>query len=221
MATLQDTFAQRQNESAGKINDLYNKQYETQAASLKTTYDKNMSDAQAQRDKIGRTYQANANSLASQYEKSRRAANLNAMQRGLGSGTAMQQQNALNTMYQQNAFQNRANEANAYASADQSIADLKTNYQNALVQAQAESNNKRDAALIEDYNKQQDWYDNQAKTLASYGDFSAYERLYGADQANAMRNTWIAQNPDLAFRTGVIDKAQYKKLTGKDYKFKA
>ena len=92
MASLQETFAQRQNESAGKINNLYDKQAETQAASLKADYDRNMSDVQAAADKIGPQFQDQANTLAGQFERQRRNANLSGMVSGLGSGAGQQQQ---------------------------------------------------------------------------------------------------------------------------------
>ena len=54
----------------------------------------------------------------------------------------------------------------------------------------------------------------KAQTLASYGDFSGYAAMYGQDTANVMREMWIAQNPDLAWRTGAITADQYKQMTG-------
>jgi hypothetical protein len=70
-----------------------------------------------------------------------------------------------------------------------------------------------------------DWADNEkrymdeqtlqkAQTLASYGDFSGYAAMYGTDTANVMREMWIAQNPDLAYRTGAIDAKRYRQMTG-------
>lgn len=55
---------------------------------------------------------------------------------------------------------------------------------------------------------------NRAQTLASYGDFSGYAYLYGQETANTMKEMWIAQNPDLAYRTGQIDANRYKQMTG-------
>ena len=73
-----------------------------------------------------------------------------------------------------------------------------------LMQAQLEylRNNLPDtvtkaAAIVEDQNKQNEWYDQQAKILAGYGDFSAYERLYGKEAADRMRKIWDIQNPTL------------------------
>jgi len=54
-----------------------------------------------------------------------------------------------------------------------------------------------------------------AATLAKYGDFSGYAKLYGKETAEAMRQVWIAQNPRTALHMGIIDEATYKKMTGK------
>ena len=221
MASLQETFAQRQNESANKINSLYDRQAQANQASLKADFDRNLSNKQAALGQISPQYQNQANSLAANYERQRRNANMSAMTHGLGSGTALQQQTSLNNKYLQNYGDLRTEEAQKVNEANQGIADLRTAYNNALVKAQTDADIKRDQALIEDYNKQQNWYDQQAANLANYGNFDAYKNLYGEAQANNMRNTWISKNPDVALRSGMISREDYKKLTGKDPQFQS
>jgi hypothetical protein len=216
MATLQDTFAQRQKESADRIGNLYNQQYESQAAQLKTAYDKNLSDAQAAQQKIAPQYQTQANNLATAYERNRRNLNMQNMVNGMGTGTAVQQQEALNDQFQRSYAGARNEEAAAQTAAGQKITDLGVDYRNQLNAARAESENKKAAALVSDMNTQNAWLDNQAKLMAGYGDFSAYENLYGKDAANQMRNVWIIQNPETALGAGLIDAARYKELTGRD-----
>ena len=55
---------------------------------------------------------------------------------------------------------------------------------------------------------------NRAQTLATYGDFSGYAAIYGQNTANTMKEMWIAQNPDMAYRTGQIDAERYREMTG-------
>lgn len=215
MASLKETFAQRQNETAGQINGLYDKQEQAQAAALKTDYDRNMSDAQAAAGKIAPAYQAQANTMAGEFERRRRNANLGAMTSGLGSGTGLQQQNAIRNQFLGQYGGLRTQEAGAVNDANQKIADLTRNFSDAQAKLRAETEAKRDQSLIEAYNQNMNRQDAQAATLAKYGDFDAYRQLYGDAQANMMRNTWIAQNPDIAFRSGMITGAEYKKLTGK------
>ena len=215
MATIQDTMTRRQNESAGKINDLYNKQYDANAANLRATYDRNVSDAQAAQQRIAPQYQSQANQMAAQYERNRRNLNLQNMNSGMGTGTAVQQQEALNNAYQRNYAGLRGQELQAQTDAGQKITNLGVDYQNALANARAEAENKKAAALVADQNTQNNWYDNQAKIMAGYGDFSAYEKLYGKDAAKQMRDVWIIQNPEVALGAGLIDQARYKQITGK------
>lgn len=198
MATIQDTMAQRQKEQTAQIGGLYDKQYNAKAAELKTAYDRNMSDAQAAQQKIAPQYQQQANAMAAQYERNRRNANLQAMNNGMATGTAVQQQQALNNRFQQNYAGLRAQEVAAQAAAQQKIAGLATDYQNQMALARADAENKKAAALVENQNAQNDWYDQQAKILAGYGDFSAYEKLYGKEAADYMKRIWRIQNPTLA-----------------------
>ena len=215
MASLQETFAQRQNESAGQINNLYDKQNAAQTAALKTDYDRNMSDAQAGLQKIGPQYQAQANTLAGQFERARRNANLGAMTSGLGSGTGQQQQNALRNQFIGQYAGLRGQEANAVNEGNQKIADLTRSFNDAQAKIRAETEAKRDQSLIEAYNQNMNRQDTQAANMAKYGNFDAYRQLYGEAQANQMRNTWIAQNPEIAFRSGMITADEYNKLTNK------
>lgn len=212
---LQNTMNTRQTEAGQKIGDLYNKQYDSQAAQLKATYDRNVSDAQAAQRKIAPQYQQQANAMAAQYERNRRNLNLQNMNSGMGTGTAVQQQEALNNAYQRNYAGLRGQELQAQTDAGQKMTNLGVDYQNALASARADAENKKAAALISDQNNQNNWYDNQAKLMAGYGDFSAYERLYGKDAAQQMRDVWIAQNPEAALGAGLIDQARYKQITGR------
>jgi len=216
MATVQDTLAARQKESAGKISNLYDQQYNSQAAQLKTAYDKNVSDVQAAQAKIAPQYQTQANTLAAQYERNRRNANLQAMGTGLGTGNAVQQQEALNNQFQQNYAALRGQEMQAQTDLGQKLTGLGTEYQNQLAAARAEAENKKAAALVEDQTKQNTWYDDQAKIMAGYGDFSAYEKLYGKEAADRMKEVWTIQNPRIALGAGLIDAKKFKEITGEN-----
>jgi len=216
MASLQTTLAQRQNEVNQKVSGVYDKQYQANAAKLKTTYDQNVANAQAEQAKIAPQYQQQANQLATSYERQRRNANLQAMNSGLGTGTALQQQDAFNRMYQQNYAGLRGQEAQAQTTAGQKLVDLGTAYQNELAAARAEAESKKAQALVTEQNTLNNWYDTQAKQLASYGDFSAYEKLYGKAATDQMKEVWIIQNPETALGAGLINKARYKQITGRD-----
>ena len=59
------------------------------------------------------------------------------------------------------------------------------------------------------------WALQQAETRAQYGDFGGFADLYGEDEANKMRLTWAAANPDAAYTAGTITADEYYLLTGK------
>lgn len=213
---LKSQYQRRQAESANRINDLYDKQYQTKALGLKSTFDRNLSDRQAALDAISPQYQTAANDLAINLERQRRNASLNAMNNGMATGTQVQQQNAFGNKWLDTYGRLRKEEAGAIDTANRDIANLRSEYNDALVNARAETDTKRDQAIIEAANKDREWYENQAKALAQSGNFDAYKDIYGSAQAKTMQNAWIAQNPDLAYRMGTISAKQYKKLTGKD-----
>ena len=78
----------------------------------------------------------------------------------------------------------------------------------------ADNDYKRAAALLDDYNNQNKWADEQAQILATYGNMDPYKELYGDTAAETMQKVWNAQNPDVAYRTGQITAEQYKQITG-------
>lgn len=152
-----------------------------------------MYDAQA--ENINRGYDERANDLAVQYERSRRNLNQQAAANGLNTGAGSQMQLALGNNYNRN------------------YGNLQASRQQAL------SNNDylRNQAMLAEYKQEYQDKLNQAKTLASYGDFSGYAAIpgYSEDQIAGMRSAWIAQNPQLAYGTGAIGADEYYRLTGK------
>jgi hypothetical protein len=174
-----------------------------------------MSNAQAEANKIAPTYQAQANTLAGQFERQRRNANLNGMLSGLGSGAGQQQQNAMRNQFVGQYGALRGQEAGAVNDANQKMANLTTAYNNALVSARADTDAKRDQALIKNFDTNRNWYETQAQNLTNYGQFDNLKDIYGEAQANQMRNTWIAQNPDVAYKSGMITPEDYTAITGK------
>lgn len=214
MASLQETFAQRQAESQGKIRDLYDKQFQSKANDLKAAHDVSMSDATAALGKIAPQYQKQGNALAAQFERSRRNANMNALNSGLNSGTQQQQQLALNNKFLRNYGDLRTQEAQATSEAKNNISKLMTEFNNAMVSARADADNKKAAALIDNDNKLRDWYDKQAGIQAQYGNFDAYIPTLGTEAVNQMKKTWNAQNPEVAYNTGAITAEEYKNMTG-------
>lgn len=324
MAEANRLYDERSAESQGKINSMFDSALESQRQQLKAALDQGIAAQEEARAGIAKSYQTGANDLAVQYERNRRNLNAQALARGLNTGTASQQQLAVNQGFMDAYGRLRGEEAAKNAAIDRQIANLKVNYQNDIARAIADNDYKKAAALLEDYKSQVAWLDGQrasnqnyldtmsmnnqnrldatgdqnrsmldaqmqnnqnladqtrlanqsrldsameanrnyldsqtannqnrldsitlnnqnrfdstsdsnrnwfdtetryqqqqaeekAKVLASYGDFSGYAALYGQEQANAMRQMWIAQNPLLAYNTGAIDANRYFQMTG-------
>lgn len=152
-----------------------------------------------------------------QYERNRRNFNQQAAGSGLSTGTASQAALAQNSTWQRDYGNLRTAEADALARADQQMAALETQYKAAVASAIAENDYNRAKALMDEYGNQENRDAAMAKTLASYGDFSGYARLYGDDVANNMAQYWISQNPKRAYDMGRISAEDYARLTGKSY----
>lgn len=211
---LNQRFAQYTGGNYDNVNAMYNAQREANLANLESTYQRQLSAAQAARDKLPETYQRQANDLAVQYERNRRNLNEQAAAHGLNTGAGSQQRLSLNSTWNRDYGNLRTAEASAIAEADRGIADLGNEYQTNIRAAVADNDYRRAAALLDEYNTQYTRNLNDAKTKAAYGDFSGYASIYGQESANAMRNTWISQNPDIAYRTGAIDANRYHTITG-------
>ena len=150
-----------------------------------------------------------------QYERNRRNFNQQAAGSGLNTGTASQAALAQNSTWQRDYGNLRTAEADALARADQQMAALEKQYKSAVASAIAENDYNRAKALMDEYGNQENRDAAMAKTLASYGDFSGYAKLYGDDAANNMAQYWISQNPKLAYDMGRISAEDYARLTGK------
>lgn len=150
-----------------------------------------------------------------QYERNRRNFNQQAAGSGLNAGTASQAALAQNSTWQRDYGNLRTAEADALTEADRQMAALETQYKSAVAQAIAENDYNRAKALMDEYGNQENRDAAMAKTLASYGDFSGYAKLYGDDAANNMAQYWIYSNPQLAYSMGKISADEYARLTGK------
>ena len=215
MAGFEDAFNNYKNSGQGAaIAGMHDAQTQASLNGLKAAYDQNLASQQAAREQIGTTYQNSANNMQAQYERNRRNLNQQAAANGINTGAGSQQQLALQNVWNRDYGALQGQRARAYADADLAIANLQTNYQNAIQQAQAQGDYRKMAALLDDYNTQYNRQLQQAQNLAAYGDFSGYNNIYSSEQIENMRNNWIAHNPLLAYNTGAISADDYYRMTG-------
>ena len=216
MATFEEEYKKYSTSGQGQaINDMYDAQKQSQLTQLESAYQASRAEAEAARDKLPGQYRQQANDLAAQYERNRRNFNLQADASGLNTGAASQAALAQNSAYQRDMGNLRTAQADAMNEAQQRLASLEQQYKSSVAQAIASNDYDRAKALMNEYSNQENRDRNTAQTLASYGDFSGYERLYGSDVANNMAALWKAQNPDLAYNTGRMSAEEYKAITGK------
>lgn len=216
MATLEEEYKQYKTQNTDQINQMYDAQKQSQLASLESAYNQNLSNAQAARDALPAQYQGRANDLAVQYERQRRNLNQQAAANGLNTGAGSQMQLALGGNYNRDYGNIRTAQQQAIDNADRGIRDLQTAYQSSVQQAVANNDYQRAQALLAEYKNEYQRQLQQAQTLASYGDFSAFANIpgYNQGQVDNMRNVWIASNPQLAYNTGAISAEDYYRMTG-------
>ena len=212
---LQKQFEARQNEAQKGINTTMNTSLKGQKQGLKDAYVQNRDDLTAERQDTNKQYRAVSQDVQTQINQNGQALNQFAKTRGINRGAGSQQSLQLNqvrstAMGQIQAQRNKALQENA-----RQAVLAKGDYQNRVAQAIKNNDYTKAAALLDDYNNQNAWRENQAKILAQYGNFDAYGQLYGNQQAQNMRDMWIATNPELAYNTGAITAERCKEITGK------
>lgn len=201
---------------ADDIKAMYDANLASQKAQLEGAYNQNLENLEGNRESIAQRYQEARNASAADYERQRRNFNEQAMMNGLNTGTGSQAQLAMNAAQQKAQGGINASESSDISTLERDIANLKTQYQADINAAIADSDFKKAAALLDEYNAQYQ-RDMQAVQLrASYGDFSAYAAIYGKEAAVQAAKIWARQNPNLAYSMGYLTAADYKKLTGVD-----
>ena len=208
------------------INKIYDAQQKAKTDALKAAYDQNMADYDAQAAKIPQTYNEARRQVSTQADNSR--ANLNEQMAGSGINVGAGSQLALSQQNSRNAAMGKVStaEADALSDLEAQRQKVKAAYQNAVAQAISENDAARAKALYTEAQRvdnsivstavkqlsvdttlaenERSRLEQQAATLAKYGDFSGYAALgYSQDQIDAMQKVWGAQNPKLYYeRTG-------------------
>ncbi|MDY4995345.1 MAG: hypothetical protein SO081_07305 [Oscillospiraceae bacterium] len=208
------------------INKIYDAQQKAKTDALKAAYDQNMADYDAQAAKIPQTYNEARRQVSTQADISR--ANLNEQMAGSGINVGAGSQLALSQQNSRNAAMGKVStaEADALSDLEAQRQKVKAADQNAVAQAISENDAELAKALYTEAQRvdnsivntavkqlsvdttlaenERSRLEQQAATLAKYGDFSGYAALgYSQDQIDAMQKVWGAQNPKLYYeRTG-------------------
>lgn len=212
---VQQQFEARSAQNQAGITGAYDSGLAAQKQSLLDAYNANTAAQQGAAETVRRTGGMAGNDIAVQNERNTGNVNQFADVRGVnrqqGSQAALSLGNARTAAMGDIAF--RQQQALAENQRQQDLA--KAQYQAQVQSAIADKDYKQAAALLDNYNNENKWRDQQAAMLASYGNFDPYRNLYGDGAADAMRNVWLRQNPDIAYKTGAMDPETYKSITGK------
>jgi len=213
---FRQAFDARKQGAQNNINSTLGSSLNTQKQGLTDTYNRNMT-AQDQAMATGQqAFDFAKEDLGTQAARTQRGMDSYADVRGLNRQAGSQQALSLG-LGRSTATGRLAQQQQMAAQESQRQKDLlRTDYQNQIAKAVAANDYKTAAALLDDFNNQNNWLDKNAAAMASFGNFIGYEQMYGPDQAAAMRQFWIGSNPELAYNTGVIDQERYKAITGRD-----
>lgn len=215
MATVQEQFKARDTQSQANINSTYDASLNSQKQALSDAFAQNAAAQAEQKQKAKQDYGVAAYDVGVQNDRNDRNLTQFADVRGMNYNGGSQ--HALNLGMAKSASTGKIayGQQQAIQESDRQSALRTLEYQNQVAAALADNNYKRAAALMDDYNNQQKWQEQQAQILASYGNFDPYKALYGDATANSMQSMWNAQNPETAYRLGRIDAETYKNITGK------
>ncbi|MGO5113538.1 hypothetical protein ACTQ33_00670 [Candidatus Avoscillospira sp. LCP25S3_F1] len=150
-----------------KLEEMYKAQLEAQKAALKEAYENNLSSLEAEQGKLGSNYQSARNDTAAQSALSQQRFNETAAAYGLNSGTAGQAALSYATQLQSNLGTLQAAESAANAEIERQRTLLAKEYENALVEAQADNDYERFKALYEEAVRVDQALQNQSQFNAS------------------------------------------------------
>lgn len=186
------------------INALYAQQLEAELAALKSAYDSNVAEVEAQNDKIAEQYRTARNQAAAQNALESQRMNEMGIAQGLNTGATGQMALAQNATYQNNLGNLWAQEAQDQADVDLMLAQLLSQYNGNVQQTTAQSNAQRTQALLEEMLRQQELSAQQqsinreyAMNLLSSGVMPDSATLAGAgiseSEANALSQIYKQQ----------------------------
>jgi len=173
------------------INEQYDNYLASQLASLQSSYDQNLNALNTAESQIGTEYATQRDTAAVQSAQAQRAFNEYANARGLNTGASAQ-----STLARQNTLQGalgdiNAAEAQAYTDIATQKANLLSEYNAALAEAQATGNYNKLSALYTDYVRLEEQEQSATSTIADTGwTLLNYGQIPSDEQLSAMGITY-------------------------------
>ena len=159
------------------VNRAYDAARAVQLAELKSAYEKNSAELEAQRTEIPEVYQDQRNLAAAQSEVSGRDFREYAAASGLNSGTGGQAELARANQLQGDLSALSRQETAERRDLEERISQLRIQYQNEVAAAVARGEYERAAALLEEYRRAEESAVSAARAQADE-DYRAWEAVY-------------------------------------------
>ena len=174
------------------LQEMYAQQIAAQLAALKSTYEQNVADIQAQDDLITSAYDKQRNQAAAQNELQRMQMNELGLMQGLNTGASGQMALAQSAALQGNLATIGSQEAQSLADNALNLTKLTAQYKNAADQAAAEGNAQLASALYEEYVRQQELALRQQAAAQEQANWEA-KMAYQQQQDALAQQNWQAQ----------------------------
>lgn len=174
------------------LQEMYAQQIAAQLAALKSTYEQNVADIQAQDDLITSAYDKQRNQAAAQNELQRMQMNELGLMQGLSTGASGQMALAQSAALQGNLATIGSQEAQSLADNALNLTKLTAQYKNAADQAAAEGNAQLASALYEEYVRQQELALQQQAAAQEQANWEA-KMAYQQQQDALAQQNWQAQ----------------------------
>ena len=174
------------------LHEMYAQQIAAQLAALKSTYEQNVADIQAQDDLITSAYDKQRNQAAAQNELQRMQMNELGLMQGLNTGASGQMALAQSAALQGNLATIGSQEAQSLADNALNLTKLTAQYKNAADQAAAEGNAQLASALYEEYVRQQELALQQQAAAQEQANWEA-KMAYQQQQDALAQQNWQAQ----------------------------
>ena len=189
---LGSSFGSLGGDASQYLQEMYAQQIAAQLAALKSTYEQNVADIQAQDDLITSAYDKQRNQAAAQNELQRMQMNELGLMQGLNTGASGQMALAQSAALQGNLATIGSQEAQSLADNALNLTKLTAQYKNAADQAAAEGNAQLASALYEEYVRQQELALQQQAAAQEQANWEA-KMAYQQQQDALAQQNWQAQ----------------------------
>ena len=189
---LGSSFGSLGGDASQYLQEMYAQQIAAQLAALKSTYEQNVADIQAQDDLITSAYDKQRNQAAAQNDLQRMQMNELGLMQGLNTGASGQMALAQSAALQGNLATIGSQEAQSLADNALNLTKLTAQYKNAADQAAAEGNAQLASALYEEYVRQQELALQQQAAAQEQANWEA-KMAYQQQQDALAQQNWQAQ----------------------------